>query len=209
MVKKIKKKGKPIKRRDFLKGFGGGAVGVAVAPKFWTPEKKIISTQDGDIPVYSKKKISLFVNGKKHILSVEPRETLLDVLREKIYLTGPKRICNHGECGGCTVLLEDQPVYSCMFLAVRADGRKITTVEGLAKADKLHPIQEAFIEKDGYQCGFCTSGFIMSTLALLQKNKKPNLEEIKQAFSGNLCRCGNYFKIYDAVSESAKKMRGA
>ncbi|MBS3819624.1 (2Fe-2S)-binding protein [bacterium] len=209
MEDKNQKKGKPIKRRDFLKGFGGGAMGAAVAPKFLVQEKKTISTKEGNIPVYSKKKISLIVNGKKHTLSVKPRDTLLDVLREKLNLTGPKRICNHGECGGCTVLLDAQPVYSCMFLAVRADGQKITTVEGLAKGGNLHSIQKAFIEKDGYQCGFCTSGFIMSSLALLQRNKKPNLEEIKQAFSGNLCRCGNYFKIYDAVSEAAKKMRGA
>jgi len=208
MEKKNRKKGKSIKRRDFLKGFGSGAVGVAVAPKFSVQEKKTISTEEGDIPVYSKKKISLLINGKKHTFSVEPRETLLDVLREKLNITGPKKICNHGECGGCTVLLEGQPVYSCMYLAVRADGQRITTVEGLAEGNKLHPIQEAFIEKDGYQCGFCTSGFIMSTLALLHKNKNPDLGEIKEAFSGNLCRCGNYPKIFDAVSEAAKKMRG-
>ncbi|MDH5466806.1 MAG: (2Fe-2S)-binding protein, partial [Candidatus Aminicenantes bacterium] len=134
-------------------------------------------------------------------------DTLLHVLREKLNLTGTKRTCDRGECGGCTVLLDGNPIYSCMYLALRADGKSITTIEGLATNGKLHPVQQAFIEKDAYQCGFCTPGFIMSSAAFLNKNNNPNLEEIKQALSGNLCRCGNYFKIYEAVSAASKSMR--
>ena len=122
---------------------------------------------------------------------------------------GAKRVCDRGECGGCTVHLDGEPVYACMYLAIRADGRTVRTVEGLAEGDKLHPVQEAFIEKDGYQCGYCTPGFLMTTSAFLEKNRNPSLDEIKQALSGNLCRCGNYAKIYSAVDLAAKKMRGA
>ena len=138
---------------------------------------------------------------------VEPHETLLDVLRDNLNLTGAKRICDRGECGGCTVLLDEKPVYSCMFLAIRADGAKITTVEALAQKDKLHPVQQAFIDKDAYQCGFCTPGFVVTSVAFLNSNSDPNTEEIKKALSGNLCRCGNYFKIYQAVDQAAKQMR--
>jgi aerobic-type carbon monoxide dehydrogenase small subunit (CoxS/CutS family) len=140
---------------------------------------------------------------------VEPRETLLHVLRERLNLTGTKMTCARGECGACTVLLDGNPVYSCLYLAVRADGKKITTVEGLETKEKLHSVQQAFIEKDGYQCGFCTPGFIISSVALLDKNKNPSLEETKVALSGNLCRCGNYAKIYEAVSTASKNMRRA
>jgi len=153
------------------------------------------------------KQIILTVNEKKFSLVVEPRETLLHVLRERLNLTGTKMTCNQGECGGCTVLLDGNPVYSCLYLAIRADGKKITTVEGLATDGKLHPVQQAFIEKDAYQCGYCTPGFIVSSVALLNKNKNPTLEEIKKGLSGNLCRCGNYSKIYEAASVASKSMR--
>lgn len=205
MEEKKKKKKKTFTRRDFLKGFGGGALGAAVVPKLLAQEVSSLETKSGKVPLYSKKEISLIVNERQISLVVEPRETLLHVLRERLNLTGTKKICDRGECGGCTVLLDGLPVYSCLYLAIRADGKKITTVEGLASADKLHPVQQAFIEKDGYQCGFCTPGFIMSSAAFLNKNKSPNLEEIKEALSGNLCRCGNYFKIYEAVSAAASK----
>lgn len=205
MEEKKKKKRKIFTRRDFLKGFGGGALGAAVVPKLLAQEVSSLETKSGKVPLYSRKGISLIVNERQISLVVEPRETLLYVLRERLNLTGTKNICGRGECGGCTVLLDGLPVYSCLYLAIRADGKKITTVEGLASADKLHPVQQAFIEKDGYQCGFCTPGFIMSSVAFLNKNKSPNLEEIKEALSGNLCRCGNYFKIYEAVSAAASK----
>jgi aerobic-type carbon monoxide dehydrogenase small subunit (CoxS/CutS family) len=142
-------------------------------------------------------------------LEVEPRETLLHVLRDRLKLTGTKKVCDRGECGGCTVLLDGAPVYACHFLAIRADGKKITTIEGLAEGKKLHPVQEAFIAKDGFQCGFCTPGFIMSSVALLNANPVPSLEEIKAGLSGNLCRCGNYSKIYESVASVSGQQRKA
>jgi xanthine dehydrogenase YagT iron-sulfur-binding subunit len=208
MEKKESKKAKPVSRRDFIKGFGGGAVGAAIAPKLLAQEGNSLQTKTGKIPVYSSKKITLSVNDKKYTLVVESRETLLDVLRERLNLTGTKRICNQGECGGCTVLLDGKPVYACLYLAMLADGKKITTIEGLAEGDKLHPVQQAFIDTDAYQCGFCTPGFIMVSTNFLKNNPNPSLNEIKKAFSGNICRCGNYVHIYKAVAEAAKKMRG-
>lgn len=206
-MEKPKTKRKTVTRRDFLKGFGGGALGAAVAPSILAQDKTAIQTTEGKIPLFTSKRITLIVNGKKFSLVVEPRDTLLHVLREKLNLTGTKRTCDRGECGGCTVLLDGNPVYSCMYLAIRADGKSITTIEGLATNGKLHPVQQAFIEKDAYQCGFCTPGFIMSSVAFLSKNNNPSLEDIKRSLSGNLCRCGNYLKIYEAVSAASKSMR--
>lgn len=205
-MEKPKKRRKAFSRRDFLKGFGGGAIGAAVAPKLLAQDLTSLQTKRGKIPLFSKKQIILTINGKKLSLVVEPRETLLHVLRERLNLTGTKMTCNRGECGGCTVLLDGKPVYSCLYLALRADGKKITTVEGLETDEKLHPVQQAFIEKDAYQCGFCTPGFIMSSVAFLNENKNPNLDDIKTALSGNLCRCGNYAKIHEAVSSASKSM---
>jgi xanthine dehydrogenase YagT iron-sulfur-binding subunit len=195
-----------VTRRDFIKGMGSGAIGTAVLQPLLG---QTIATPKGRVPVYDKKTITLTVNGRKVNLDVNANETLLDVLRDRLDLTGAKKVCDRGECGGCTVHLDGEPVYACMVLAIRADGRAVKTVEGLAEGDKLHPIQEAFIEKDGYQCGFCTPGFLMSTSAFLEKNPAPTLDEIKKALSGNLCRCGNYAKIYEAVEAAAKKLRGA
>ncbi len=207
MDKKANKKNPGgVSRRDFIKGMGTGALGTAVLPPLLG---QTIPTKKGRVPVYDKKTITLNVNGRNLSLAVEAAETLLDVLRDKLELTGAKKVCDRGECGGCTVLLDGTPVYACMILAIRADGKAVKTVEGLAEGDKLHPIQEAFIEKDGYQCGFCTPGFLMTTSAFLAKNPAPSLDEIKLALSGNLCRCGNYAKIYGAVDAAAKKMKGA
>ena len=204
--KSVRKSPGGVTRRDFIKGIGSGAIGTAVLQPLLG---QTIATKKGRVPVYDKKTITLTVNGRKTTLEVGANETLLDVLRDRLDLTGAKRVCDRGECGGCTVHLDGEPVYACMFLAIRADGRTIKTVEGLADGDKLHPVQEAFIEKDGYQCGFCTPGFLMTTSAFLEKNPAPTLDEIKQALSGNLCRCGNYAKIYGAVDAAAKKMKGA
>lgn len=195
-----------VSRRDFIKGVGGGALGTAVLAPL---RGQTIATKKGRVPVYERKTITLIVNGQETTLSVEANETLLDVLRDRLDLTGAKKICDRGECGGCTVILDGRPVYACMTLAVRADGKTVRTVEGLAEGGKLHPVQEAFVEKDGYQCGFCTPGFLMTTTAFLEKNPAPSLDEIKKALSGNLCRCGNYAKIYGAVEAAAKKMKGA
>jgi aerobic-type carbon monoxide dehydrogenase small subunit (CoxS/CutS family) len=209
MEKTKKRKRRTFTRRDFLKGFGGGALSATVVPQLFAQDIDSLRTKKGNIPLFSKKQISLTVNEKKFSLVVEPAETLLHVLRERLNLTGTKTTCARGECGGCTVLLDGNPIYSCLYLAVRADGKKITTIEGLATKEKLHPVQQAFIEKDGYQCGFCTSGFIISSVALLNKNKNPTLEETKNALSGNLCRCGNYSRIHEAVSAASKNMRRA
>jgi xanthine dehydrogenase YagT iron-sulfur-binding subunit len=196
-----------VSRRDFIKGMGTGALGTAVLPQLFAQDA--IQTKKGRVPVYDKKNIALTVNGTPRTVLVAANDTLLDVLRERFDLTGAKKVCDRGECGGCTVLLDGAPVYACMYLAIRADGKKITTVEGLARGGKLHPVQEAFIEKDGYQCGFCTPGFIMTTTAFLKKNPSPTPEEIRTALSGNLCRCGNYAKIHQAVAAAADKMKGA
>ncbi len=196
-----------VTRRDFLKGMGTGALGSAVLPGLMAQDA--IPTKKGRVPVFDRKTISLNVNGETRTLAVAANETLLDVLRERLDLTGAKRVCDRGECGGCTVLLDGEPVYACMLLAARADGRSVTTVEGLAKGGKLHPVQEAFVENDGYQCGYCTPGFVMTTAGFLAANPSPSLDEIKLALSGNLCRCGNYAKIYKAVASAAAKMKGA
>jgi aerobic-type carbon monoxide dehydrogenase small subunit (CoxS/CutS family) len=195
-----------VTRRDFIKGVGSGAIGTAVIGPLLG---QTVPTRKGQVPVYARKTITLTVNGKKTTLEVAANETLLDVLREKLDLTGTKRVCDRGECGGCTVHLDGEPVYACMVLAVRADGRAVRTVEGLARGDRLNPVQEAFIEKDGYQCGYCTPGFLMAVSAFLEKNPNPSRDEIRQALAGNLCRCGNYAKIYAAVEAAARKMRGA
>lgn len=202
-----KKNIRSFTRRDFLKGLGGGAIGTSIATRLLPGSTGAVMSLEEEIPLYTKKRISLEINGKATSLVVEPRETLLDVLRDRLNLTGTKRICNQGECGGCTVLMDGKPIYSCMYLAIRADGKKITTIEGLSKGENLHPIQEAFIQEDGYQCGFCTPGIIMTTTAFLDKNKNPDLNEIKAALSGNICRCGNYIKIFKTIGKAAEIMR--
>jgi xanthine dehydrogenase YagT iron-sulfur-binding subunit len=195
-----------VTRRDFIKGMGSGAIGSAILEPLLG---QTVPTRKGQVPVYARKTITLTVNGSKTRLDVAANETLLDVLRERLDLTGAKRVCDRGECGGCTVHLDGEPVYACMYLAVRADGRAVRTVEGLAQGERLHPVQEAWIEEDGYQCGYCTPGFLMTVSAFLEKNPNPSRDEIRQALSGNLCRCGNYAKIYAAVESAARKMRGA
>ena len=190
-----------------MKGLGGGAAGTALATQFLGSSLLAIQPDLSSTPVLSKKAISFTLNGKSVRVEVEPQETLLEVLRERLKLTGTKRTCERGECGGCTVLLDGQPVYSCLFPAYRADNRAVTTVEGLAAGEELHPVQQAFIDKDAYQCGFCTPGFIMSSAALLSKNPSPSLAEIKDGLGGNMCRCGNYAKIYEAVAAASKITR--
>lgn len=143
--------------------------------------------------------IELTVNGRIYTLSVEPRRTLLDALREDLSLTGAKPGCNMGQCGACTVLLESEAVYSCLLLAIECQGKPITTIEGLTLGDELDPIQQAFIDHDALQCGFCTPGQILALKSLLLRNQQPSDEEIERAMSGNLCRCGAYPKIMAAA----------
>jgi aerobic carbon-monoxide dehydrogenase small subunit len=143
--------------------------------------------------------IHMTVNDKEYEVAVQPNQTLVDVLRYELRLTGTKKGCGTGDCGSCTVIMDDNPVNSCLVLAVQANGRKITTIEGLESEEGLHPVQKAFMEKGAIQCGFCSSGMILSSKSLLDRNPKPTEEEIRRAISGNLCRCTGYQKIVDAV----------
>lgn len=152
-------------------------------------------------------RITLNVNGSTRSVDVEPRTTLLDALRDRLGLTGSKRVCDRGTCGACTVLLDGKPVYACSVLAVDAQGKRIETIEGLAQGEQLHPLQQAFVEHDALMCGFCTPGFIMSLKALLDKVPQPTLEQVKEACAGNLCRCGTYNRIFEAALDAAQRMR--
>jgi xanthine dehydrogenase YagT iron-sulfur-binding subunit len=143
--------------------------------------------------------VALNVNGVDVRVLIEPRRTLLSVLREELGLTGAKRGCGRGQCGACTVIVDGQTAYACMTLAIDCEGREIRTVESLAQGDRLHPVQEAFIEHDGYQCGFCTPGQVMSAVALLEHNPHPDEREVRREMAGNLCRCGAYPNIVRAV----------
>lgn len=148
--------------------------------------------------------ISIEVNGESHDLEVDTRWTLLHVLREELSLTGAKRGCDRGECGACTVLLDDLPVNSCMTLAATISGRRVRTVEGLSTQGTLHPVQQAFLDNDGGQCGFCTPGFVMSATALLEQISSPTDDEIRDALAGNICRCNAYGRIIESVRAARK-----
>ena len=151
--------------------------------------------------------IRLTVNGKPFEREVDAETRLLDLLREGLHLTGTKEGCGEGECGACTVLIDGRPVNSCLVLAPQADGADVLTIEGVADGDRLHPIQQAFVDSGGVQCGFCTPGFIMSTYALLRDTPDPTDDEIRSALEGNLCRCTGYGKIVEAVQLAAARMR--
>ena len=152
-------------------------------------------------------RIRLTVNGKPFERDVDAETRLLDLLREDLHLTGTKEGCGEGECGACTVLIDGRPVNSCLVLAPQADGADVLTIEGVADGDRLHPIQQAFVDAGGVQCGFCTPGFIMSTYALLRDTPDPTDDEIRSALEGNLCRCTGYGKIVEAVRLTAARMR--
>ena len=151
------------------------------------------------------KHLEITVNGKPYELQVKPWATLLEVIRDDLGLTGTKEGCGLGECGACTVIMDGTTVNACLVVAPEADGKEITTIEGLAQGDKLHPIQEAFMEQGGLQCGFCTPGVILSTKALLDENPKPTDEEMRRGLSGNFCRCTGYTKIFESVKVAAQR----
>lgn len=182
-------------RRDFLEGTGATVVAGAAATALGIPVAS--AQQTGSIT--ARTAITLVVNGARHSVEVEDRWTLAELLRDRLDLTGTKIGCNRSECGACTVLMNGQPVYSCSQLAVWADGASIQTVEGLARNGQLSPVQEAFVENNGPQCGFCTPGQLMTATALLNSNPSPNSEEVREAMVGNLCRCSNYNAIVEAV----------
>ena len=154
-----------------------------------------------------KQLIKLKINGDSYEVAVEPWRTLLEVIRDTIGLTGTKRGCDEGDCGACTVLMNGRSVNSCLVLAVEAQGQEITTIEGLADGDQLHPIQQAFVEHGGLQCGYCTPGMILSAKAFLDKNPKPTEDQIKFAIAGNLCRCTGYVKIIESIQAAAKAIQ--
>jgi carbon-monoxide dehydrogenase small subunit len=156
----------------------------------------------------SRHHISVTVNGNRHEADVESRLLLVDFIRDTLGLTGTHVGCDTSDCGACTVILDGKAVKSCTVLAVQADGKALLTVEGLAKDGRLHPLQEGFLEKHGLQCGFCTPGMLMASYWLLQRKPNPTEEEIREAISGNLCRCTGYVKIVEAVQHAAKKMSG-
>ena len=182
-------------RRDLVRGAMAGVVAAGVGGKTLPGPGRSLGPQA--VP------IELDINGKLHAFTVEPRVVLADALRERLGLTGTKVVCGRGACGSCTVLVDGESVCSCLLLAAEVAGKKITTIEGLAADGRLAPIQEAFVKADALQCGFCTSGMVMSCKALLDRNPKPSREEIRHAVSGNLCRCGAYPHVLDAVERAA------
>lgn len=194
-----------VSRRDFMK-IGGITVAVplVVGPT-------IVEAAGEPVPVYGpgKAPITLNINGKPMKTELEPRVTLLDALRESFDLTGSKRVCDRGTCGACTVLLDGKPVYGCSILAIDAQGHKITTVESMGAPGKLDPVQQAFIDNDAQQCGFCTPGFVVATRAFLNEHPRPSAEDIRRGLSGNFCRCGTYAGIHAAIGQLAGKASAA
>lgn len=189
-------------RRDFLKQ-SGLLTAVALVPA--GAVKAAESQLDEKIAaVFEKMPLTMEVNGATLQLSVEPRSTLLDVLREQLDLTGTKKGCDRGQCGACTVHVNGKRVNSCLTLAITSNGKKVTTIEGLAKGDELHPMQQAFIDHDGFQCGYCTSGQIMSAVACIHEGHAGSETEIREFMSGNICRCGAYPNIVNAIQDVAK-----
>ena len=194
-----------VSRRSFIKGLGTAVVATAAVPVTKVTAEveelqnlgKAKTLGPGPVPIV------LDVNGKQLKLTVEPRVTLLDALRNYASLTGAKEVCDRATCGACTVLFDGQPIYSCMKLAVEAQGHAITTIEGLADGGKLTAVQRAFVDADALMCGYCTPGFVMSVTALLKKNPHPTADEVRTACSGNLCRCGTQARVLNAALQAA------
>lgn len=193
-----------LSRRGFLKGFGvsGAATGLITEARSQEAESAPAVRGPGEIPV------TLNINGKNHRVNLEPRVILLDALRNRLNLTGAKKVCDRGTCGACTVLLDGEPAYACSMLAVEAEGREITTIEGLGTPEQMNAVQEAFVENDAQQCGFCTPGFVVACTAVLSKNPDASLEEAQGGCGGNLCRCGTYAGMNQALLDAAKAMKG-
>jgi xanthine dehydrogenase YagT iron-sulfur-binding subunit len=191
-----------VSRRGFLKGIGVGTAATGLISAVKPIVEAAVSDPSirgpGEIP------ITLSINGQNSRLNVEPRVTLLDALRNRLDLTGAKKVCDRGTCGACTVLVDGNPVYACSMLAVEAEGRKITTIEGIGSPDNMTPVQKAFVKHDAQQCGFCTPGFVMACTSLLNKHPNPTPDEIRLGLGGNLCRCGTYAGIIEVVQNGLK-----
>jgi xanthine dehydrogenase YagT iron-sulfur-binding subunit len=184
-------------RRSFLKKSTALAALAVASPAI----VKAAENDERIAALFEKIPLQIEVNGVPHSLNVEPRVTLLDFLREQLHLSGTKKGCDHGQCGACTVHADGKRILSCLSLAVMNEGKKITTIEGLANGDKLHPMQEAFIQFDGFQCGYCTPGQIMSAIACVKEGHANSENEIREFMSGNICRCGAYPNIVEAIME--------
>ena len=192
-----------VSRRGFLKGFGAGSAAASLLSPLSLRESR--AAEKGGFLGPEEVAVVLQINGLKRDLKVEPRVTLLDALRNRLDLTGPKKVCDRGTCGACTVLVDGKPAYSCSILAVEAEGRAITTVEGIGTPERLNSVQRAFIDHDAQQCGFCTSGFVTAATAYVRRNPQATTDEISHALGGNLCRCGTYAGMLLAVADAAKK----
>ncbi len=196
-----------VSRRAFIKGTGLASVAMSATVLLGDEVAKAAGHAQaggkwaGPGPV----DVTLRINGQRHNLQLEPRVTLLDALRDRLDLTGAKKVCDRATCGACTVIIDGKAVYSCTTLAIDAQGHDILTIEGLAPEDKLHPVSEAFVNNDAQQCGFCTPGFVMSCKAYLDQEPHPTYEGLQKALGGNLCRCGTYMGIRHAVLEAAQK----
>jgi aerobic-type carbon monoxide dehydrogenase small subunit (CoxS/CutS family) len=196
-----------VSRRGFLKSAGLTAA-TSVIESASALARDARQAVEGDRTVGpSAVPIKLHVNGQEHTVNVEPRFTLAETLRDQLSLTGTKVVCDRGSCSACTVWIDGTPTLACMTLAIDAQGRKITTIEGLGHGDEMHPVQAAFVKHDAMQCGFCTPGMVMSCAALLERNAAPTLAEVKHAVSGNLCRCGTYPKVFAATLDAAKQQK--
>jgi xanthine dehydrogenase YagT iron-sulfur-binding subunit len=190
--------GARVSRRSFLSGLGVASLVAGASPLSMTAAPAPAPAAQ-EAPTAA---ASVLINGKKYELTgVETRVTLLDLLRERLYLTGTKKGCDHGQCGACTVHVDGRRVNSCLTLAVMLAGKEVTTIEGIGQPDNLHPMQAAFVEHDGYQCGYCTSGQIMSAVALLKEPIGPTDEDVQHGMAGNICRCGAYPNIVAAVQQ--------
>jgi xanthine dehydrogenase YagT iron-sulfur-binding subunit len=190
-----------VSRRDFLKI---STISAAAVPILGA---KVVQAAGEPVRVYGPGKvlIELTVNGQKHSVQLEPRVTLLDALRDQLEITGAKRVCDRAECGACTVIIDNKAVYACSVLAIEAQGKAITTVESLMQGEALHPIQQAFVDNDASQCGFCTPGFVVAFKAFLDKHPEATPDEIRHGLGGNLCRCGTYHGIHLAIAQMAQK----
>lgn len=195
-----------VSRRDFLRGTG------AVISAGIVAGSEVLEAADtsagAKILGPDKVPITLRINGTRKSLNLEPRVTLLEALRNELELTGAKKVCDRATCGACTVIIGGKPAYSCSVLAIEAQGKEITTVEGLAQGGKLHPVQQAFVDNDAQQCGYCTPGFVMACKAFLDKHSNPSVEQIRKGLGGNLCRCGTYVGVTHAVLQAAKQVKG-
>lgn len=200
--------GRPETRRRFIKQVAGTSVAISIGPNVLTSTSVgQPAPSDTTVAASESVKVNLSINGKKYALDVDPRVTLLDPLRERLQLTGSKKGCDHGQCGACTVLANERRINSCLTLAVMHEGDEITTIEGLATGEELHPMQAAFVQQDGFQCGYCTPGQICSAVALLKENHANSDDEIRQWMSGNICRCGAYAGVLAAIKEAKTKVR--